>query len=213
MVLLGAVALAVVAWPGDSGGSVGSGLSGASRGPARAIAPPVARDTRPPADPSGAILGSAPTFQDVPVIPGFGPTGPTERATVVRVVDGDTVHVLLRGVDERLRYIGMDTPESVRPGTSVEPFALAASSANRALVDGAAVVLERDVSETDRFGRLLRYVWLERPDGWLLVNLELVRSGFAQAATFPPDVKYVALYLEAERVARRAGRGLWRDEH
>lgn len=150
-----------------------------------------------------------PAFQDSPVIPGFGPTGPTERASVVRIVDGDTIHVLLDGVDHSLRYIGMDTPESVKPGSPVEPFALAASAANKSLVSGQALVLELDVSQTDRFGRLLRYVWLERPDGWLLVNLELVRLGFAQPATFPPDVKYVPLYLAAQRVARDAGRGQW----
>lgn len=185
MVLLGAIALGVVAAPKRSDGSI-----------------------RPPASP---VSSAAAGFLDQPVIPGFGPTGPSELATVVRVVDGDTIRVRIGDAEQRLRYIGMDTPESVAPGASVEPYASAASAANSRLVEGAQVVLEHDVSETDRFGRLLRHVWLERPDGWLLVDLELIRLGFAHVATFPPDVKYVELYLAAERAARGARRGLWAD--
>lgn len=146
---------------------------------------------------------------DSPVIPGFGPTGPTERGTVVRIVDGDTIHASVNDVRLTIRYIGMDTPESVKPGSPVEPFALAASAANKQLVDGRDIVLERDVSQVDRFGRSLRYIWLERPDGWMLVNIELVRLGFATPATFPPDVKYVHLFPEAQRAAMDAGRGSW----
>jgi micrococcal nuclease len=86
-----------------------------------------------------------------------------------------------------------------------------ASDANKALVAGRTVVLEKDVSETDRYGRLLRYVWLPDSAGWLLVNLELVRRGFAQVSTYPPDVKYTDLYLDAQRKARDQGRGLWGD--
>ena len=71
-------------------------------------------------------------------------------------------------------------------------------------------ILERDVSETDRYGRLLRYVWLDTDSGWLLVNLELLRLGVAEVTTYPPDVKYVdALYLPAQREARESGIGLW----
>jgi micrococcal nuclease len=85
-----------------------------------------------------------------------------------------------------------------------------ASAANAALVAGQEVVLEKDVSETDQYGRLLRYVWLHREDGWLLVNLELVRLGFASVATFPPDVKYIdPLFVPAQQAARGAGVGLW----
>jgi micrococcal nuclease len=103
----------------------------------------------------------------------------------------------------------MDTPESVKPGTPVQPLALAASAANKTLVGGKTVLLEKDVSETDRFGRLLRNVWVERDGRLVLVGLELVRTGYANVTTFPPDVKYVDQLLAALDEARVAGRGLW----
>lgn len=165
------------------------------------------------AAPSGQPDSSAPP-ETPKESPGFGeaPAGPTEAATVVRVVDGDTI-VIDRGYgEERVRYIGVDTPETVRPGSPVEWMGPEASAANKRLVEGRRVVLERDVSETDSFGRLLRYVWLvdaTRPTGWLFVNLELVAGGFAQVSTYPPDVRYVELYLEAQTRAREAGLGLW----
>lgn len=84
-----------------------------------------------------------------------------------------------------------------------------ASDANSALVEGRLVVLETDVSETDRYGRLLRYVWVADNATWLLVNLELVRRGFAQASTYPPDVKYTEVFLDGQRSARDDGLGLW----
>ncbi len=127
---------------------------------------------------------------------------------MVRVVDGDTIVVDRGHGQERVRYIGMDTPESVKPNTPVEPMAHEAAAANSRLVAGRKVVLEKDVSETDRYGRLLRDVWLD-DGGWRLVNLELVREGFAQVTTFPPDVKYVDVLLAAQRDARERGVGLW----
>ncbi len=139
----------------------------------------------------------------------MGPTGPTQVAHVTKITDGDTIHVDIDGDDYRLRYIGMDTPESVKPGTSVEPYARAASAANAALVADRDVVLEKDVSETDRYGRLLRYVWLREGAGWTMVNVELVRMGYANVLTYPPDVKYAAQFVDAEQAAREAGRGLW----
>lgn len=142
---------------------------------------------------------------------GFGaaPIGPTETAQVVDVVDGDTIKVNLGGMILTVRYIGMNTPETVAPGRPVEWMGPEASAANKALVADRTVTLERDVSETDRYGRLLRYVWLHPASGWLMVGLELVRRGFANAATYPPDVRYQELMLAAERQARDAGRGLW----
>lgn len=140
---------------------------------------------------------------------GFRPSGPTETARVVRIVDGDTIVVHVGDQDRRLRYIGMDTPETVQPGTPVQWFGPEASQANRALVEGRTVVLEKDVSETDRFGRLLRYVWLVDGDRWTLVDLELVSRGFAQVETDPPDVKYADRFVAAQRIARDAGIGLW----
>lgn len=139
----------------------------------------------------------------------FAPTGATEQARVVRVIDGDTIVVDRGHGDERLRYIGMDTPETVKPGTAVEWMGRESADANRALVEGATVVLEKDVSETDQYGRLLRHVWLHNGATWRLVDLELVRDGYARVSTYPPDVKYVDLYLAAQVDAREHDRGLW----
>jgi len=139
----------------------------------------------------------------------FRPIGPTESARVVRVVDGDTIVVRLGGHDQRLRYVGMDTPETVKPGSPVEWMGPEANRANTALVEGQTVVLEKDVSETDEYGRLLRYVWLVVGDRWTLVNLELVRQGYAQVETDPPDVRYADRFVAAQRAAREAGLGLW----
>lgn len=137
------------------------------------------------------------------------PTGPTETAQVVRVVDGDTIVIDRGRGEEKLRYIGVDTPETVHPTKPIEWMGLEASNANKMLVEARQVVLELDVSETDKYGRLLRYVWVRDGDAWTFVNLELLRRGFAQVVTYPPDVKYVELYLEAQREAREAERGLW----
>ncbi len=154
-------------------------------------------------------LGGSP----VPVASGapaaFAPDGPTVEARVDRVVDGDTIIVILAGQRQRLRYIGIDTPESVKPDTPVERMGREATAANEALVEGRTVVLETDVSDTDRFGRLLRDVWVERDGVLVLVNLELVRMGFAHVTTFPPDVKYADRLLAALDQARASGVGLW----
>ena len=128
---------------------------------------------------------------------------------VVDVVDGDTIKVDLDGTVYTLRYIGIDTPEIVDPGSPVEWMGPQASAANKGLVDGETVYLERDVSETDSFGRLLRYVWLDTAAGWLMVNRELVRLGYAAAVSYPPDVRYQDLLLQAQLQARAANRGLW----
>jgi micrococcal nuclease len=126
-------------------------------------------------------------------------------AQVVRVVDGDTIVVVMGGVEYRVRYIGINTPETVDPRKPVECYGREASQRNHELVDGKMVELEKDVSETDQYGRLLRYVWLNGD----MVNAILVREGYALASTYPPDVKYDELFLDLEREARQAGRGLW----
>jgi micrococcal nuclease len=123
-----------------------------------------------------------------------------QQAEVVEIIDGDTIDVQIDGQIQRVRYIGMDTPERG------DPFFDEATEANRQLVEGATVRLMMDVSETDQFGRLLRYVYLE--DG-TFVNAELVRTGFAVVATFPPDVAHQALFSELQAEAREEGRGLW----
>jgi endonuclease YncB( thermonuclease family) len=140
---------------------------------------------------------------------GLAPAGETETASVVRVVDGDTIIIDRGRGDERLRYIGVNAPESVKPDTPVEFMGKEASAANRALVEGAEVVLERDVSDRDQYDRLLRYVWIRDGDAWVFVNLELVREGYAHATTYPPDVRWTDTLRAAERAARKAGLGLW----
>jgi micrococcal nuclease len=134
------------------------------------------------------------------------PTSERTPAQVVRVIDGDTVEVEIEGQEYRLRYIGIDAPETVKDGTPVEWIGPEASAANRALVMGKVVYLEKDISETDRYGRLLRYVFLA--DG-TFVNGELVRQGYAQVITYAPDVKYQELLRTFEREAWDEGRGLW----
>jgi micrococcal nuclease len=131
----------------------------------------------------------------------------TSEAAVVRVVDGDTIAVRLGGRDERVRYIGVDTPESVKPDTPVQCFAHAAADENARLVAGERVRLVRDVEARDRFGRLLAYVYRVR-DG-RFVNAELVRRGYARTLTIPPNVRFADRFAGLARAARVAGRGLW----
>ncbi|HAX25738.1 MAG TPA: hypothetical protein DCX80_11965 [Chloroflexi bacterium] len=140
---------------------------------------------------------------------GPGVTG--EMARVQRVVDGDTIMVEIGGKVERLRYIGMDTPETVRPDSPVECFGPEASKANQRLVGGQDVELVRDVGDRDRFGRLLRYVYVRDPATGerIFVNLRLIEDGYATVSTFPPNVAHVDEFRAAERRAREESRGLW----
>jgi micrococcal nuclease len=133
--------------------------------------------------------------------------GATLSGRVVRVVDGDTIRVALPGRIERVRYIGIDTPESVKPGTPVQCYAHRAAAENARLVRGRRVRLVLDVEARDRFGRLLAYVY--RADDGLFANAELVRGGFARTLTIPPNVRFAARFRALAAQARRAGRGLW----
>jgi micrococcal nuclease len=129
-------------------------------------------------------------------------------ATVERVVDGDTIVVRVNGRRERVRLIGIDTPESVKPNTPVQCFAIEASNRAKALLpSGTSVRLVRDVEERDRYRRLLAYVYRLR-DG-LFVNLALVREGYASPYTFPPNVAHTDEFVSAAAEARAASRGLW----
>ena len=130
------------------------------------------------------------------------------RAQVVRVVDGDTIRVRLDGRTERVRYIGVDTPESVKPGTPVQCYAKRAAAANAALVAGRSVRLVGDVERRDRYGRLLAYVYRE-PDG-AFVNAQLVRDGYARTLAIAPNVAHARQFAHLAQTARRSGRGLWR---
>lgn len=178
---------------------VGSPTTATTPGPSVAATSTV----RAAATPSGAaVAGTSPSSA-------ASPSPGRESAMVLSVIDGDTIRVSLRGQTVTVRYIGMDTPETVDPSRAVEPYGAEASEANRRLVEGRTVALEKDVSETDRFGRLLRYVYVEQLAGLMMVNAELVRLGYARVATFPPDVRYQSLFLDLEREARSANRGLW----
>lgn len=125
-----------------------------------------------------------------------------QHAKVVRVVDGDTIEIE-GGV--RVRYIGIDTPETVSPSKPVQCFGKEASEKNKVLVEGQEIDMERDVSDKDSFGRLLRYVYV----GTTFVNHYLVEQGYAYTATFPPDVKYKDMFVEAQQEARENKLGLW----
>jgi micrococcal nuclease len=124
---------------------------------------------------------------------------------VTRVIDGDTIEVNIGGSIYTVRYIGMDTPETVDPNRPVGYYGLEASKKNKELVSNRIVRLEKDVSETDKYGRLLRYVYV----GDLFINAELVRFGYAQVATYPPDVKYQDYFLQLQQQARQSNLGLW----
>ncbi|MCI0407280.1 MAG: thermonuclease family protein [Acidobacteria bacterium] len=126
---------------------------------------------------------------------------------VVRVVDGDTIDVCcLQGKEERVRYIGVNTPETHHPTKGIEYYGREAAAANRRLVEGKTVRLEFDVQLRDPYRRLLAYVYLE--DG-TFVNAWLVEHGYAQVMTVPPNVKHQDLFLSCQQAAREAGRGLW----
>ena len=121
-----------------------------------------------------------------------------EPATLISISDGDTIHIDVGGKVETLRLILIDTPETHDPNNPPECYGAEATAFLEGLLPvGSALYLERDVSERDRFGRLLRYVWLDRGDQVYQVNEAMVRSGYAAQSTFPPDVKYEARIQEA----------------
>ncbi len=134
--------------------------------------------------------------------------GTAGEATLVRVVDGDTVVVDLDGAEERIRLIGIDTPESVDPNRPVECFGPEASAYMAELLPPETrILLELDVEARDRYGRLLAYIY--RADDGLFINAEMVAAGYASVYTFPPNVTYVDTFRTAERAAREGGLGLW----
>jgi micrococcal nuclease len=143
--------------------------------------------------------------------PGAHAASPTPSAgrsvlvPVTRVVDGDTIHVTLDGRDERIRLIGIDTPEIAHDGRPAECFGDRAAADTRRRLQGRSVRLAFDVRLRDRFDRVLAYVY----DDGGLVNLALVHDGFAVVLTVPPDTRMADDFERAENEARTAGRGLW----
>ncbi|MFC1945556.1 thermonuclease family protein [Chloroflexota bacterium] len=124
-----------------------------------------------------------------------------ETGKVAHVIDGDTI-VLVNG--DSVRYIGIDAPELT---PQPEPFAREALLANRALVEGKTITMEKDVSERDQCGRLLRYVYIEN----IFINGELVRRGFARSKAYPPDTSAQKHLNEPEYSAQGTKRGLWAE--
>src|SRR4051794_26375436 len=126
-------------------------------------------------------------------------------AYVLRAVDGDTIEVLLDGRHEDVRYIGVDTPETVKPDTPVQCFGPQASDFNHHLVEHRRVRLIFGVERRDVYGRLLAYVYL---DG-RFVNAELIRRGLARTLTIPPNDRFARRFKRLQTAASRRGRGLW----
>ncbi len=120
-----------------------------------------------------------------------------ETAQLVRVIDGDTIDVRINGVEQRVRYVGINTPERD------EPCYQQATNYNARLIRGQTLTLVRDQSETDRFGRLLRYIYV----GNRLVNQELVREGYAEAVLYEPDGRFFLHFSLLEQAAARENRG------
>ncbi len=125
---------------------------------------------------------------------------------VTRVVDGDTVEIspTIDGIKD-VRFIGVDTPETKDPDCGVQPYGTEASALTTSELQGQEVQLEFDMEKTDRYDRLLAYVY----EGGEMFNETLLEEGYAQVATFPPNVKYVDRFLAAQEEARAVGSGLW----
>ncbi len=137
-------------------------------------------------------------------------------AKVISVVDGDTVGVRMGQAEERVRLIGVDTPETKHPTRSVGAYGPEASSFTKSELNGKSVFLEFDVSERDKYGRMLAYVWLEKPllgsnseIRSKMFNAVLLLNGYAQLMTVPPNVKYVDYFKDLQAQARKDGNGLW----
>ncbi len=136
-----------------------------------------------------------------------------EEAYVKRVVDGDTIIATINNEDYRVRFIGINTPEST---TKIEEYGKEASKYTTDMLLYKTVYLEKDVSNTDKYDRLLRYIWLEIPNEISkeeitskMFNAILLKNGYATLYTFPPDVKYVTYLKSLEREARESNKGLW----
>lgn len=126
-------------------------------------------------------------------------------AEVLSIVDGDTIHARIEGRNERVRYIGIDTPETGGE-RGPQPYGAEATERNRVLVEGQTVRLVLDVQDRDRYGRILAYVFA--PDG-SFVNAKLVAEGYAHVLTVPPNVRFASVFRALETEARTEERNLW----
>lgn len=155
--------------------------------------------TYPPVSPSN---GSIPTPTSTPPSPSstlYTPLGSSIEFTVVRIIDGDTIEVKTGNEFYDVRYIGIDAPELG------ESFGVEAMEKNRELIEGKTIRLEKDISETDQYNRLLGYIYVDDT----FVNAELVRLGYAQAVSYPPNTKHDNLFKDLETKAKDVNIGLW----
>lgn len=163
-----------------------------------------------PAQINTKTSSDAKSYQTTGPNPSVSPSlGSVTLGKVVRIVDGDTFEI--EG-GQKVRLIGIDTPETVAPNKPVACFGQEASNKTKEIIMGQEVKLEKDISETDKYGRLLRYVYVANPEATsesVFVNDFLVKSGYAQVSTYPPDVKYQNLFLESQRYAKENNLGLW----
>lgn len=160
-----------------------------------------------------ALLLVVPTFS-----PQYANAGniPSYKAKVTRVVDGDTIQVKLGNKTEKIRMIGVNTPETHHPTKGAEPYGKEAAAFTIKRLTGKTVWLQTDIGERDRYERLLAYVWMRKPQTSnpleaekSMFNAELMAKGYAQVMTIPPNVKYADLFIRLQREARENNRGLW----
>ncbi|MFA6007337.1 MAG: thermonuclease family protein [Candidatus Shapirobacteria bacterium] len=130
--------------------------------------------------------------------------GIKEKVKVSRVIDGDTIELSDK---RKVRYIGINSPEMTDKRLEVKCLAQKAKEADQKLVENKEIELEKDVSETDKYGRLLRYVWIDGK----MINEELMKSGWTEVDTYPPDIKYQELFVNEEKEARLNKLGIWGD--
>ncbi len=136
---------------------------------------------------------------------GTEPKAGSDQYIVTRVVDGDTLEVKMGDQLEKVRLIGVDTPETVKPNTPVQPYGKEASDFTKKMLLNKEVTLKFDVGRTDKYGRLLAYVYL----GNEMFNETLLKEGYARLMTVPPNVKYADRFVAIQKEAREAGKGLW----
>ncbi|MCJ7806453.1 MAG: thermonuclease family protein [Clostridia bacterium] len=142
------------------------------------------------------------------------------KITVTGIVDGDTIYVRFSsGKEEKVRLIGVDTPEINHPTKGEEPFGIEADQYTRSVLDNVNAWLEFDLGERDQYGRMLAYLWLERPEELSeleirdkMFNAWLLIGGYASQVIFAPNVKYVDYFADFEVEARKAKRGLWAED-
>ncbi len=135
------------------------------------------------------------------------------KATVTKTVDGDTIHVEIEGKSYKVRMTGINCPEYTK---EIEPFGKESSEFTETQLLGKTVYLEVDVSNTDKYGRLLRYIWLQVPTeiteqeiSTKMFNAKLILNGYARTGYYPPDIKYNDYFKSLQKKAKNNKKGMW----